>query len=226
MNLLILATSLLPVLACATSPASEPATTQTEYDATAENLGASTASLHGDGELAAMVNIIAIAHGAAPTGFVELQLSCNDGEGTLLPQCGPRTQLVDVDFTTTTGRRGTWSLMNVQSSMVKFAGTGDAEAFVSITSAITNVTANYHFDYTATYPAVFIDMASHLAAAGSISYAVTATKDIGGHGDRTFDIAATVHFNGDATATIELDGTHDYTLDLTTGVVVAGVPIS
>ena len=234
--------------ACGSLSSSDSTVTRTEYDDVAQNVGSSTASNGGD--VRAMADVTVMAGGTLPLGFTagpggevsgsllgidyDFRLVCRNGDGSTLPVCNTTAELADVsiswggslalpNFTTTMDRHGQWSLANIQEASVKLAGNGTFSYDSSITNPATNITAGYHFDYDAAYIRVFIDKASRLATAGEIQYDIRARESITGQADRLFSIAADVRFNGDGTAILELDGTHDYLLDLTTGV-VTGAP--
>jgi hypothetical protein len=217
-----------------------------EYDDVAQNVGTATASPSG-GDVHAMNNVVLIAGGTLPLGFsqstegmisgtflgisYELSVTCRDAWNNTLPVCNGDTQLADLvvdwsgslavpNFSTMMDRHGDWSLMNVQHSSVKLAGTGSFSFDSSITSPSTSVTAAYHFDYDAAYMSVFIDKTTELATAGEIQYDITASKTVTGQPERIFAISADVTFDGDETATIALDNMHHYTLNLVTDVVI------
>jgi hypothetical protein len=235
----------LPLVACSAS--SNGAAQDSDYDDVAQNVGTTTASRSG-GDIQAMADVVLVASGNIPLGFTlgadghvdgnflgidySFTIVCRNGQGTILADCNSTTQLVDAkldwsgslalpNFSTTMTRHGDWSLMNMQESTVKLAGNGTFSFDSSITNPSTSVTAAYHFDYDAAYMSVFIDKASRLATSGEIQYDISASKTVSGQSPSSFSIHADVTFNGDATATITLDGSHRYSLDLTTGIVVA-----
>ncbi|CAN5329040.1 hypothetical protein BH11MYX1_BH11MYX1_13590 [soil metagenome] len=250
MRALILASAWLlstSLLACGSSSSGD-SVTGTEYDDVAQNVGTTTASKSGGGDVNAMADVVVMAGGTLPLGFTagtggavsgsllgidyNFQLVCRNGDGATLPVCNTNADLADVSISwggtlalpnvmTTMDRQGQWSLANIQESSVKLAGNGTFSYDWAITNPATNITAAYHLDYAAAYMSVFIDKASLLATAGEIEYDIQATKSVTGETPRFFSVVADVHFNGDGTATIELDGTHDYTLELATGVVTS-----
>lgn len=236
------------LIACTSSAPSDSTVTRSEYDDVAQNVGTTTASKSGGGDMGAMADVIVMAGGTLPLGFTagtdgevsgsqlgiayDFQLQCRNGDGAALPVCNTNADLAKVsiswggtlalpNLTTTMDRQGQWSLAKIQEPSVKLAGNGTFAYDSSITNPATNVTAAYHLDYAAAYMSVFIDKATRLATAGEIQYDIQATKEVTGQAARFFSIAADVHFNGDASATIVLDGSHNYTLDLTTGVVTS-----
>ena len=228
----------LPLVACSSS-SGDPASSA-EYDDVAQNVGTSAAAPNG-GDMNAMMDVVLIGSGDLPLGMVlaanghvagdwggisyDFEITCRDGQGTILSTCNTRTQIADVKvdwtgtldlpgFTTSMDRHGDWSMINLQEPSVKLAGNGS----FSYDSTIHD--AQYHLDYDAAYMSVFIDKNSRLATAGEIQYEITAQKTVDGESPRTFQIHADVTFNGNGTATAVLDDTYRYSLDLTTGAVV------
>jgi hypothetical protein len=236
------------LLACTSSAPSDSTVTRSEYDDVAQSVGTTVASKSGGGDMGAMADVIVMAGGTLPLGFTagtggevsgsragiayDFQLQCRSGDGAPMPVCNTNADLARVsiswggtlalpNLSTTMDRQGQWSLSNIQEPSVKLAGNGTFAYDSTITSSSTNVAAAYHLDYAAAYMSVFIDKASRLATAGEIQYDIQATKAVTGQGARFFSVAADIHFNGDATATLVLDGSHDYTLELRSGVVTS-----
>jgi len=234
----------LPLLACSSS--SGDAASSVEYDDVAQNVGTSAAAPNG-GDMNAMMDVVLIGSGDLPLGMVlaanghvagdwggisyDFEITCRDGQGTILSTCNTRTQIADVkvdwggtlslpSFTTSMDRHGDWSMMNLQEPSVKLAGNGSFSYDSQITNPQTQKSAAYHFDYDAAYMSVFIDKASRLATAGEIQYEITAQKTADGEAPKTFQVHADVTFNGDGTATAVLDDTYRYSINLTTGAVI------
>ena len=241
MKTLALASSLALIAACNTDHSSN--ITQDEYDAAAQSVGSSTASGGGGGDTGAMADVVAIAKGDMPLGFTvdasgnitgshlgvtySYTLTCKDAAGTTLAVCGSTTDSANAtlmwsgmlslpNFTTSVTRDGSWSIAGLQSATAQFDGTGT----FTYDSAIANPDASYHFAYDATYDAVLVDTSTELATGGTIHYAIDATRSANGSDEQSFSLDADVTINGNSSATIVLDGSHEYTLNLMTGVVV------
>jgi len=221
----------LPLVACSSSgDAASPA----DYDDVAQSVATSAAAPNG-GDMNAMMDVVLIGSGDLPLGMsiaddghisgawggisYDFEITCRDGEGTILSSCNSHTQIADVkldwsgslavgSYTTSMDRHGDWSMMNLQDPSVKLAGNG----------TFSYDQPDFHFDYQAAYMSVFIDKTTRLATAGEIQYDITAQKT--GASPKTFEIHADVTFNGNGTATAVLDDTYRYSINLTTGVVI------
>jgi hypothetical protein len=231
--LLALGTSL---TACSSNNA-----TPAEYDDVAQSVGASTASPTGD--VGAMVDLVAIAHGTMPAGFTDAgngvitgtvlgldysyMITCKNASGTVLAACDATTDSANVSFAwdgmialpaiaATITREGNWSVSGLTGSTATFNGNGTFvdDAMIASTS--------YHFDSSATYSDVAIDTGSGVATNGEIQLSIDASK-AAPSGSTSFSVDADITIHADSTATIVLDGQHDYTVNLQTGVVTAGV---
>jgi hypothetical protein len=214
---------LVAATACSTS------VTTAQYDDVARSIASSAA-----GDTAAMLDVIAIAQGDPPPGFApddsgaidgsrgaldySYLITCKDAGGTAPGACGATSALANVTYEWSGSnalpaqivREGQWTASGLQSATVQIEG--DAE-FVD---DATIDTASYHFDATATYTAVTIDLASQQATGGSIALELAASTDAS-----AFSVSADVAIAA-GTAGIVLDGTHDYTADLATGEVTSG----
>jgi hypothetical protein len=215
--------------------------TPAEYDDVAQSVGASEASQTGD--VGAMVDLVAIAHGIMPIGFTSsgsgvvtgtiggldysYMISCKNASGTVLAACDSTTDSANVSFTwdgtitlpaisATVTREGNWSVSGLTTSTATFNGNGTFVDDATISST------SYHFDTTATYSDVAIDTGTELANNGEIQLSIDASKNAPS-GETSFSVNADITIHADATATIILDGEHDYTVNLTTGVVTSGV---
>ncbi len=215
--------------------------TPAEYDDVAQSVGASTASQSGD--VGAMVDLVAIAHGTMPAGFTNAgggvitgtvlgldysyMITCKNASGTVLAACDSTTDSANVSFTwdgmitlpaisATITREGNWSVSGLTTSTATFNGNGTFvdDAMISNTS--------YHFDTSATYSDVAINTGDNVANNGEIQLSIDGSKQAPG-GSTSFSVNADVTIHADSTATIVLDGQHDYTVNLQTGVVTAGV---
>jgi hypothetical protein len=162
-------------------------------------------------------------------------LTCKDTAGTTLALCGPTTDRVDVSLTLTgdlatsnldasLSRQGSWTVTGMQSATTKFDGNGSFDFAATIRSVFRpGVVTTYNFAYDASYDGVLIDSASHQAIGGSASFDASARHMVTGsnnNSDVTFAVAADITFKADHTATLVLDGDQQYSIDLTTGVVV------
>lgn len=221
--------------------------TQAEYDDVAQQVGNSAAPSGGGGDVGAMIDLVVIAKGDLPLGFTagangtisgahggltySYTLTCKDAQGNTLTACNSSTDsamaslmwsgtLALPGFSASLSRSGNWSIIGLQTAKAQFDGSGTFTATTSITNAA-NVTTAYHFDYSGDYHAVMIDTATQQADAGTITYQIDANKDVNGSDVQSFSIAADITINSDGTASIVLDGSHDYTENLSTGVVVS-----
>jgi hypothetical protein len=215
--------------------------TPAEYDDVAQSVGASTATQTGD--VGAMAGLVAIAHGTMPAGFTNAgggvitgtvlgldysyMITCKNASGTVLAACDSTTDSANVSFTwdgmitlpaiaATITREGNWSVSGLGGATATFNGNG------TFVDDATISTTSYHFDSSATYSDVAIDTGSGIATNGEIQLSIDASKEASG-GSTSFSVDADITIHADSTATIVLDGQHDYTVDLQTGVVTAGV---
>jgi len=226
--------------ACTNNDKDDSITTD-EYDQVAQSVGSSTATGNGGGDVGAMSDTAVIATGGLPLGFTvsgsgsitgvhagldySYSLTCKDANGTTLAVCTALTDSAQAslswngslalpNISATVQRDGNWSVTGLQSDTATFNGDGS----FSYDAMIANV--GWHFDYDASYDGVVVNNASHVAADGSLSYDITASKDVNGNTTRSFALHADVDIHADGTATVDLDGVHHYTLNLSTGVVV------
>jgi hypothetical protein len=247
MKTLALASSLAFVVACTTDN-KDSNITQDEYDDVAQSVGASTATSGGGGDAGAMADVVLIAKGGMPLGFTvngsgsivgthlgldySYMLTCKDAAGTTLVACGPTTDSADAslmwsgnlslpNLSTSVTRDGSWSVSGLQGTTATFNGNGSFTYDAMISNPNVIVTTAYHFDYNASYDAVLVDTSSKLATGGSVQYEIDASKAVNGSTTQSFSLTADVTFNADSTATIVLDGTHEYSLNVATGVVVS-----
>lgn len=203
------------------------------YDDVARSVASSMA-----GDATAMLDVIAIAHGTTPAGFTvddtgafdgshgsldySYLIACKDASGSTQAGCGPQTATANVtynwagtsDLPAMITREGQWTVTGLQSSTAQVDG--DAEYVDDAT--IDNAT--YHFDSTATYIGVEIDIATQLVASGMITLDISAMRSAT-TGDSAFTFSADITL-ASSSAAIVLDGTHDYTADLATGDVTSG----
>ncbi len=157
-------------------------------------------------------------------------ITCKDASGAMLPACTSLTDSADLDlmwsgtlalpnFTASVARGGDWSLTGLQTSQARIAGSGNFTFDASVTSIFRASTSSYHLSYDAMYDAVLIDTATKLAVGGDVMYAIDGQHTSGGSSSQ-LSIDAELAFHADGTATLTLDGSHEYALDLATGVVV------
>lgn len=242
MKSLVFASAAVAALAGAcTNNDKDDSITNDEYDQVAQSVGSSTATGNGGGDVGAMSDTAVIATGGLPLGFTvsgsgsvtgvhagldySYSLTCKDAQGTTLPVCTALTDRADAtlswdgslalpNISAMVQRDGHWSVSGLQSDTATF----DGEGSFSYDAMIANI--GWHFDYAASYDGIVVNTASHVAADGSLSYDITASKDVNGNTTRSFSLHADVDIHADGTATIDLDGEHHYTLNLSTGVVV------
>ena len=216
--------AILVVLAACSTPV-----TTAQYDDVARSIASSAA-----GDVSAMLDVVAIAQGNPPAGFApddsgaidgtrgELDYSylmtCKDAGGRALGACGTTTALANVTYEWTGStalpamivREGQWTADGLQSTTAQLEGDAEFVDDATIDSA------SYHFDATATYTAVTLDLAAQQATSGSIALDLAASTD-----SSAFSVSADVTIAA-GTAAIVLDGAHDYTADLATGAVTSG----
>ncbi len=242
--LALLSLSLVSSVACSTT--NDHTATQDELDDVAQQMASTTAPGGGGGEVGSMSDSMTLALGGSLPGFTlagsgmltgthggltySYGITCKDASGATLPACSSLTNSADVDlmwsgtlalpnFTASVTRNGNWSLIGLQTSQATISGNGSFTFDASVTSIFRASTSTYHLSYDAMYDAVLIDTATKLAVGGDVKYTIDGQHTTGGATSQ-FSIDADLAFHADGTATLTLDGSHEYTLDLSTGVVV------
>jgi hypothetical protein len=214
--------------------------TEQEYSDVANAVGTSAASSNGDS--GAMTDAILLSTGTTPAGLTvdasghatgslgslsfDLTVTCEDAAGNAQAVCAAGTTdsaavSVEWDGTLTLGSFSTsaqhdsaWTLTGLTTPTATLDGSGTFDYDLSLASA------SYTLHTAASYEGVAIDTASHQAVDGSIHYALSVTHTVNGV-TRAFNMDAELTFNADHTGTLVLNGSHTYTVDLSTGVVVA-----
>jgi hypothetical protein len=152
------------IAACASSPATSPATTQ-DYEDTAQTIAAATATSSGasvgGGEVVAMADSVSLALGRMPLGFLRggdgrfhgthmgldhaFTITCKDAAGAALTACGRTTDSATVEvkftgdiktpsFSASVDREGTWTVTGLQSATATLNGSSSFSLDTSITS--------------------------------------------------------------------------------------------
>lgn len=213
------------VVGCASNDQIGPS--QSEYDDLALSIGSTVAMPNGGGELGALGDVVAIAHGdALPAGFKRGDDGVISGTHTGLDYsytvaCDGAQCAADVAWNgelqlPTTGmsfdRTGPWTFT---------LGSGaNGTAKLNYESTITNNDRGYTNTYALTYDGTYENVT---ATTGNIHYALgverhqtaTNTEEV-----THYDVDADLALNGDGTATMTLDGGRVYQLTLATASVV------
>jgi hypothetical protein len=187
-------------------------------------------------DVAAMTDVVTLSQGNLPDGFelddgvvdgtrgevdYSYMLTCIDAGGTTLASCGATTDTADVSYTwagsitvptlgATITREGNWTIRGLQSATAQLDGNATFVDDAMIGSS------SYHFDSTATYTGIAIDVVSQAATAGTITLDVDATR-AENSGAVSFTVPATVAL-ASGSAAIVVDNAFDYTTDFATGV--------
>ena len=210
-----------------------------DYDDIAATIGA-TASM---GELRAMIDVSLLAEGVVPSDLTDLGADgtfthhvrgarggvtfdylyhCNDDADVIVASCSGSDNHAHVavewagDASSDTmameaiARDGDWTVRDMRVDKPRVGGDGEI-SFVARSDD-----SSYNLSYTATFDRVRFLPGSDLPASGGITFAIAAERT---RNDviRTFAVNAGIVFAGAPTATLVLDGTHQYTLDLATG---------
>ena len=188
-----------------------------------------------------MTDVVTLAQGDLPDGFTldagvfsgtrlgldySYMLTCKDAGGTVLAACDATTASVDVSYTwagsvalpaidATITREGTWTIDGLGGATAQLVGNATFVDDATILSG-SGTSSSYHFDSTAAYTAVTIEVASQLASGGTVTLDLDATR-AEASGAVAFEVPAVVTIAG-GSATIVVDNALDYTADLATGV--------
>jgi hypothetical protein len=186
-------------------------------------------------DIAAMADVVTLSQGDLVDGFTldagvfsgtrlqidySYMITCVDAGGTTLATCGGTTDTADVSYTwagsialptigATITREGNWTIRGLQSTTAQLVGNA------TFVDDATIAGSSYHFDSTATYAAIAIDVASQAATGGTITLDVDATRQESS-GAVSFTVPATVVI-GSGSARINVDNAFDYTTDFATG---------
>lgn len=218
--------------------------TNDDYDDVAQSLGALVATNGGGGDVGSLSDSADLAVGVAPFGIqvnasgkfggdrlgvtYDYSLTCKDGQGQTLAQCGPTTDQATVDvnwsgnlglpnFSAALERHGQWQLSGIQSNTVTFDGNGTF-SFDARFQSLRNVEREYHLSYTAEYGAVLLQRLPRMVKGGSVHYDVTAERKASskrGESRATFKMDAKLTFDENGNATLTLDGSHHYSVNAT-----------
>ena len=211
-----------------------------DYDDVAATIGA-TASM---GELQAMIDASLLAEGVIPSDLTYLGADgsfthhargtrggvtfdyfyhCNDDADVIVATCSGNDNHAHLavqwagDASSDTmameaiAREGDWTVRDLRVDKPRVGGDGEI-SFVARSSDST-----YNLSYTATFDRVRFLPGQLAPASGSITFAIAAERTRA-EVVRNFAVNASIVFTGVTSATLVLDGTHQYALDLTTGV--------
>jgi len=215
------------ITGCASNDQIAPS--QGEYDDLALSIGSTVAMPNGGGELGALGDVVAIAHGALPAGFVKGDDGVISGTHTGIDysyrvtcdgaQCDAEVAWNGSLQLPTTGmsfdRSGPWQL-----TLGSDGATANGSAKLTYESTITNIDRGYTNTYALTYDGTYDGVSP---TTGALHYAIgverhqtaTNTKEV-----THYDVDADLAMNGDGTATMTLDGAHVYEVTLATASVV------
>ncbi len=224
-----------------------------EYDDTAMALGSTTALHGGGGETGAMADVLLLANGHMPLGFVAssdgvfhgqhlgvgyaYELACADAAGHPLALCDPTADTVQAHVTWNGGlalprlaiavaRTGDWMIRDLATTAPQIDGDGHMTYDTRLDNPERGSSTIYHFAYDARYDQVRY---AEGPLAGTAHYTVIAdrTRDTEHRTDtRSFELDAVITFGSRGHARIELDGVRRYDLDITSGAVVRHSPES
>jgi len=202
----------------------------------------------GGGELGAMLDVAVIARGGTPTGFApdadgtmagqhlglayRYQLACRDAHNRTLPACDARTDNADVvvswqgildlpALVMVIERDGAWILNDITPARLRLDGDGTM-TYESRVVQRDGSTATYQLAYEASHRAIMLAPDDDWPHAGTIRYALTATRSRDGGAPaqtRELTVRAELRFVAGGIATIALDGARTYRVDLATGAV-------
>lgn len=214
-----------------------------DYDGVASAIGASASM----GELAAMVDMVAIAEGAMPQGVTYVGVDdahfhhataarggltfdylyhCNDSADVIVPTCDGNANHSHVTV------KWTGNVAATKLTIDSIALEGDwavrdlqvdkprlgGDGKMSFVARIDDGTAaTFKISYDATLDRVRFAPGQRLPAAGKIDL-VVAVDRTRGNATRTFTTSGSLLFTGAGTANLTLDASNQYSLDLATGV--------
>ncbi len=163
-------------------------------------------------------------------------IACKNLAGAVIAICDRTTNEASVDVSwsgslqspnldATVTRDGTWTVTGLQTDTAAFSGASSFSFDTTLRSIFRpGVTATYSFDASASYAAVRIATQDHQVIDGTASFDLTAQHMVTGttnHDvDASFSVHAEITFHADRTATLVLDGDQQYTINISTGVVV------
>ena len=228
--------------ACADS-----AVTNREYADLARMVGAGLATPDGGGEVGALTDATTLARGGLPAGFTQIAsvvqgshlgmtyryiAICMAASGVVLDRCGPSTDHAVVlaswsgmlqlpELGGRMRRDGIWHLTAVGSPM----------AMVTGTSWLSRQDGSFVDQPTVTYrltdskdAMMFVDMASGEMVGGGMKIDLVVDRsEVADHGTQhwSYDVAVDASFAPDQTVALTLDASHDFVVDLATGMLIA-----
>jgi hypothetical protein len=225
--------------------------TENDYNSVAQALGSVTATNDGGGEVGSMVDASAIVTGSPSAGIsidasgsfsgnrlgvmYDYKVTCADAAGAALEKCSNASDSADVtvkwsgELTTAVlsgavSREGMFELSGIQSGTVTLAGSGSLTVDAHFDALLRDSTRDYHLSYKADYEGVKVQRAPAKVIGGSIHYAVEVERkamDGDKNSSASFEIDADLVFDASGGATLTLDGDHHYTINTSTGAVVA-----
>jgi len=229
--------------ALAACSSDETTKTEHDYDDVASAVGSSMAKDSG-GDAAAMSDSTDLALGVMPLGFslsgagefggerlglhYSYALVCKDASGGALSVCGASTDRLSAEvewsgeldlprLTASVEREGAWTVTGLQADVATLDGAGSFH-LDAIVRPDGLPERGVQLDYQAAYDGVQIRVDDRAIIGGRASYDIDAERTAGAEIDARFSMDAEVTFTADGSATLVLDGTHEYRVDLRTGV--------
>jgi hypothetical protein len=158
---------------------------------------------------------------------------CKDAAGATLAVCNRTTDSAELDvawsgdletpnLSASVSRDGSLTITGLQSDTATITGDSTFSFDSELRSVFRNgVTATLSFDASASYEAIKVSTEDREVISGSATLSVSANRTVTGTQDndvdRSFEVDATVTFNGDGSASLVLDGNERFSVNLTTG---------
>lgn len=218
-----------------------------EYDDAALSIGSTTAAHGGGGEIGAMADVMLLASGTMPLGFLggtdglyhgehlglryDYELACVDAGGHRLASCGHTTDRARVHVTwkgrlelpflmIAVEREGDWTIRDLTTDAPILDGDGHMTYDTAVDYPERGARTTYHFAYDARYEQVHY-AEGRIAGTTRDTVVAERTRTTGNRTDtRSFELGAVITFAANGHAVIDLDGTRRYDLDVTSGAVV------
>lgn len=186
--------------ACGSDMTTPP--TEAQYDDTAQQIGSTTSTGNGGGEIGSMADVIVLSHGTLIPGFTldangrvsgthlgltySYALTCKDVSGAVLASCTAFTDSASImvdwsgtltlpNLTASVARSGDWQLAGLLTDTAQLDGSGTFTLDATVTSIFRPVTAMYHLAANATYHRVLVDTATRRPIGGEITYDLSAS---------------------------------------------------
>lgn len=231
---------------CAAGCAGTDDATEADYDDVAQAMSALVVTDNNGGDVGAMVDATNIAAG---NGGLTLQVSasgkytashlgleyeysaqCSDAEGQEQQACTADSDSAQIEVNwsgdlelphlkAAVSREGSWQLSDLQSDNVTFAGAGDFNVDLEVSSLFRSVTRTYTLAYNATYEGVVLQRSARALESGRITYSIDAERTATGprrESQAHFNMDGVLEIHGDGTATLTLDSAYSYQIDLKT----------